>query len=66
MEFKKLHISIARDRDKSTELKRIQSQSENEYRVIYIEADQELDINDAEYTDLYLLFIKKVADDLFY
>jgi hypothetical protein len=32
--------------------------------VIYIEFDLELDVLDAEYTDLYLLFINKVADDL--
>jgi len=49
---------------KSTDLKRIQSQCENEYRVIYREFDSENDVNDAEYTDIYLLFIKKVADDL--
>jgi hypothetical protein len=49
---------------KTTELKRIQSQCENAYRVIYREFDGEGDVNDAEYTDLYLLFIKKVADDL--
>jgi hypothetical protein len=49
---------------KSTELKPIQSQCENAYRVIYREFDLERDVNDAEYTDIYLLFIKKVADDL--
>ncbi len=38
---------------KSTELQRIQAQWQEDYRVIYIEADLELDINDAEYTDLY-------------
>jgi hypothetical protein len=32
--------------------------------VIYREFDWERDVNDAEYTDIYLLFIKKVADDL--
>jgi hypothetical protein len=49
---------------KSTELKRIQSQCENKYRVIYKEFDGKRDVNDAEYTDIYLLFIKKIADDL--
>jgi hypothetical protein len=53
-----------RECGKSTELKRIQSQCENEYRVIYKEFDWERDVNEAEYTDIYLLFIKKVADDL--
>ncbi|BAZ09999.1 hypothetical protein NIES4071_18130 [Calothrix sp. NIES-4071] len=50
---------------KSTELRRIQNHWEHEYRVIYIEADREIDILDAEYTDLYLVIIKKVADDLY-
>ena len=62
--FKTILFTGAWGSGKSTELKRIQSQCENEYRVIYIEFDLELDVNDAEYTDLYLLFIKKVADDL--
>lgn len=50
---------------KSTELRRIQKQLESEYYIVYLEADVELDINDAEYTDLYLLIIKKVADELY-
>ena len=49
---------------KSTELRRIQNQWEQDYRVIYLEADEELDVNDIEYTDLYLVIIKHVADDL--
>jgi hypothetical protein len=63
-EFNTILFTGHRGCGKSTELKRIQSKWENEYRVIYIEFDLELDVNDAEYTDLYLLFIKKVADDL--
>ncbi|MBD2744309.1 AAA family ATPase [Coleofasciculus sp. FACHB-1120] len=50
---------------KSTELRRIQERLQSEYKVIYIEADAELDILDAEYTDLYLVIIKKVADELY-
>lgn len=50
---------------KSTELRKIQKQLESEYYIVYLEADVELDINDAEYTDLYLLIIKKVADELY-
>lgn len=50
---------------KSTELRRIQQKLEAEYYVVYLEADIELDINDAEYTDLYLLIIKKIADELY-
>jgi energy-coupling factor transporter ATP-binding protein EcfA2 len=45
---------------KSTELKRICRQWEQDYRVIYLEANDETDINDAEYTDLYLIVIKQI------
>jgi energy-coupling factor transporter ATP-binding protein EcfA2 len=63
-EFNTILFTGHRGCGKSTELKRIQSRWGNDYRVIYIEFDQELDVLDAEYTDLYLLFINKVADDL--
>ncbi len=63
-EFNTILFTGHRGCGKSTELKRLQSRWKNDYRVIYIEFDQELDVNDAEYTDLYLLFINKVADDL--
>ena len=63
-EFDTILFTGDRECGKSTELKRIQSQCENEYRVIYREFDWERDVNDAEYTDLYLLLSKKVADDL--
>ncbi|MBD2280723.1 MAG: AAA family ATPase [Dolichospermum sp. DEX189] len=45
---------------KSTELKKIQSQWEQNYHVIYLEVNEETDINDANYTDLYLIVIKQV------
>ncbi|MFM5887902.1 MAG: P-loop NTPase fold protein [Dolichospermum sp.] len=45
---------------KSTELKKIQSQWQQNYHVIYLEVNQETDINDANYTDLYLIVIKQV------
>jgi hypothetical protein len=63
-EFDTILFTGPRECGKTTELKRIQSQCENEYRVIYREFDWARDVNDAEYTDIYLLFIKKVADDL--
>ena len=63
-EFDTILFTGDRECGKSTELKRIKSQCENEYRVIYREFDSEGDVNDAEYTAIYLLFIKKVADDL--
>ena len=45
---------------KSTELQRIRRQWEQDYRVIYLEANDETDINNAEYTDFYLIVIKQV------
>jgi energy-coupling factor transporter ATP-binding protein EcfA2 len=49
---------------KSTELKRIQKLWEKDYRVIYLEVNEETDINDARYTDLYLIVIKQVEFEL--
>ncbi|GAB4383245.1 MAG: hypothetical protein Kow00121_44790 [Elainellaceae cyanobacterium] len=49
---------------KSTELQRIRRQWEQDYRVIYLEANEETDINDAEYTDFYLIVIKQVEFEL--
>jgi len=63
-EFDTILFTGHRGCGKTTELKGIQSQCENEYRVIYKEFDWERDVNDSEYTDIYLLFIKKVAEDL--
>jgi hypothetical protein len=63
-EFDTILFTGDRECGKSTELKRIQSQCENKYRVIYREFDWERDVNDSEYTDLYLLLSKKVAEDL--
>lgn len=64
-EFCSLLFTGHRGCGKSTELRRIQKKWNSEYKVIYIEADAELDILDAEYTDLYLVIIKKVADELY-
>ena len=63
-EFNTILFTGDRECGKSTELKRIQSQCENPYRVIYREFDWERDVNESEYTDIYLLFIKKVAENL--
>lgn len=49
---------------KSTELKRIQKRWKQDYRVIYLEVNEETDINDADYTDLYLIVIKQVEFEL--
>jgi energy-coupling factor transporter ATP-binding protein EcfA2 len=45
---------------KSTELKRIQDRWHQDYLVVYLETDAETDINDVNYTDLYLIVIKHV------
>ena len=63
-EFDTILFTGHRGCGKTTELKRIQPQCENAYRVIDRECDWKRDVNEAEYTDIYLLFIKKVADDL--
>ncbi|WP_427156952.1 P-loop NTPase fold protein [Aliinostoc sp. HNIBRCY26] len=49
---------------KSTELKRIQKLWQENYHVIYLEVNEETDINDASYTDLYLIVIKQVEFEL--
>lgn len=49
---------------KSSELVRIGQVQSEEYQVIYIRADEEIDVNDVEYTDLYLLIIKQVEYEL--
>ena len=64
-EYSTLLFTGHRGCGKSTELRRIQKRLESEYYIIYLEADVELDLNDAEYTDLYLLIIKKIADQLY-
>ena len=63
-EFDTILFTGDRECGKSTELKRIQSQCEKEYRVIYREFDWERDVNEAEYTDIYFVCVKKIADDL--
>ena len=49
---------------KSTELKRIQQQWSEDYRIIYLEVNEETDINDAQYIDFYLIIIKRVEFEL--
>jgi hypothetical protein len=63
-EFDTILFTGHRECGQSTELKRIQSQCENKYRVIYREVDWKRDVNEAEYTDIYFVCVKKVADDL--
>ena len=63
-EFNTILFTGDRGCGKTTELKRIQSQCENKYRVIYREFDWKRDVNEAEYTDIYFVCVKKIADDL--
>jgi len=49
---------------KSTELQRIKRRWELEYEVIYIKATDELDINDADYKDIYLVIVKYLTQAL--
>ncbi|PZO60344.1 MAG: hypothetical protein DCF15_02335 [Phormidesmis priestleyi] len=62
--FGKVLFTGHRGCGKSTELRRLQKNWQQDYRVIYLETDVEIDINDASYTDLYLVIIKQVTDDL--
>jgi energy-coupling factor transporter ATP-binding protein EcfA2 len=45
---------------KSSELARIAQFWQKDYLVLYLKADEEIDVNDLEYTDLYLIIIKQV------
>ena len=51
---------------KSTELLRLQARLQKAgYVVLYFEADDDLDLNDLEYTDLLLSIARRVASDLY-
>jgi len=63
-EFSTILFTGHRGCGKSTELRQIQNQWADEYKVIYIDAMLETDINDAEYTDIYLIVIKWVEFEL--
>jgi energy-coupling factor transporter ATP-binding protein EcfA2 len=49
---------------KSTELRRLEEKWKEEYFIIYLEADREIDIQDARYTDLYLVLFKQIEYEL--
>jgi hypothetical protein len=59
-EFSTILFTGHRGCGKSTELKRIQHRWQQDFWVIYLEANEETDVNDADYTDLYLIVIKQV------
>jgi len=49
---------------KSTELRRLETDWQKDYHVVYIETDEVVDINDIEYTDIYLLVVQYVEYEL--
>lgn len=59
-EFRTILFTGHRGCGKSTELQRIRRQWEQDFWVIYLEANEETDTNDAEYTDFYLIVIKQI------
>ena len=63
-DFRTILFTGHRGCGKSTELKRIQKQWEEQYHVIYLEVNEETDVNDVNYTDLYLIVIKRVEFEL--
>lgn len=63
-QFDSLLFTGHRSYGKSTELQRLKRDLSRSYRVIYVETDAEIDSMDADYTDLYLVIIKQVSDDL--
>jgi hypothetical protein len=63
-EFDSLLFTGHRGCGKSTELRRLEQLIQSDYRVIYLDSLEELDIQDADYTDLYLVIIQQITDDL--
>ncbi|MBE7381444.1 MAG: AAA family ATPase [Leptolyngbya sp. SIO1E4] len=49
---------------KSTELQKIKRRWQLQYEFIYIKATDELDINDADYKDIYLVIVKYITQAL--
>ena len=49
---------------KSTELRRIEKHWQDRYLTIFLNAEEETDINDLEYIDIYLMVIRQVEETL--
>ncbi|NJL88950.1 MAG: AAA family ATPase [Coleofasciculaceae cyanobacterium SM2_1_6] len=49
---------------KSTELRRIEKHWQGKYLTIFLNAEEETDINDLEYIDIYLMVIRQVEETL--
>ena len=63
-EFSTILFSGQRGCGKSTELRLLERNWRSQYHVIYLEIDQLIDINDVEYTDIYLLVAQYVEYEL--
>jgi AAA ATPase domain len=63
-EFTTILFTGHRGCGKSTELIRLEEKWKQEYFIIYLEADREIDIQDARYTDLYLVLFKQIEFEL--
>ncbi len=63
-EFPTILFTGHRGCGKSTELKQIERRGTTDYRVIYLEITEEIDVNNAEYIDLYLVVIKWIEFEL--
>jgi energy-coupling factor transporter ATP-binding protein EcfA2 len=63
-EFTTILFTGHRGCGKSTELRRLEEKWKEEYFIIYLEADREIDIQDARYTDLYLVLFKQIEYEL--
>jgi hypothetical protein len=65
-EFGTLLFTGHRGCGKSTELRKIEQDAtvSKDYRVLYFEVDSFVDINDTDYTDLYLLLVTQISEDL--
>lgn len=63
-EFETIWFTGHQGSGKSTELRKLERTWQNEYYVIYIKTEEVIDINDVEYTDLYLLAAQFLEDKL--
>jgi len=63
-EFSTILFTGHRGCGKSTELRLLERNWRSQYHVIYLETDEVTDINDVEYTDLYLLVAQYIEYEL--
>lgn len=63
-EFSTILFTGHRGCGKSTELRLLERNWQSQYHVVYLETDEVTDINDVEYTDLYLLVAQYIEYEL--